>query len=317
MKKSQLSHRITWRVIGIILFFNVLTMGVIQAFVLTVSLMNSTMRGQYVIDGIEGKIESMLKVAPQTTANGRAEMEKDLEGVIAEVEQKVSSEFFGQSLQDSDGTIYFSIQITDYKGNRVVGSDSLDVRILKAKQEAVLGTYAMKDLKGTPYYINSKKIADTDWTVIVIQHFQTVFAWGKMLSIVILVFMVIGLIVIFLFTRGSIRRATRPLGFLSESAQEVAKGNFDAPLPTFKHDDEVAQLRDSFGSMQQSLKQFIAELKVSTAAKAALESELNIARDIQLSMVPTEFPSRSDFDIYASMTPAKAVEVIKKYKEEG
>ena len=92
------------------------------------------------------------------------------------------------------------------------------------------------------------------------------------------------------------------MGFLSDSAQEVAKGNFDAPLPTFKHNDEVAQLRNSFGTMQQSLKKYMEDLKASTTAKAALESELNIARDIQLSKVPTEFPERLDLDIFASMT---------------
>ena len=26
--------------------------------------------------------------------------------------------------------------------------------------------------------------------------------------------------------------------------------NFDTPLPTFSHDDEITQLRDSFGIMQ-------------------------------------------------------------------
>ena len=59
--------------------------------------------------------------------------------------------------------------------------------------------------------------------------------------------------------------------------------------------------------MQQSLTQYIDQLKTTTAQKAAMESELSIACDIQLSMVPTEFPQRSDVEIYASMTPAKAV----------
>jgi sigma-B regulation protein RsbU (phosphoserine phosphatase) len=100
------------------------------------------------------------------------------------------------------------------------------------------------------------------------------------------------------------------LAFLSESAQEVAKGNFDAPLPTFRHNDEVAQLRDSFGTMQQSLKQYVEELKVSTAAKAAMMSELDVAHTIQMSMIPKTFPAfpdRKDLELYASLTPAKAV----------
>ena len=56
MKKSKLSRRITWRVIGIISFFNVLITGVIAAFVSFMSLGNGSVRGQYVTDGIASNI---------------------------------------------------------------------------------------------------------------------------------------------------------------------------------------------------------------------------------------------------------------------
>ena len=116
--------------------------------------------------------------------------------------------------------------------------------------------------------------------------------------------------VIFLFTNRSIRRATKPLEYLSESAREVAKGNFNAPLPTFEHNDEVAQLRDSFGNMQQSLVKHSEELKKTTAQKASLESDLRIANKIQMGMLPVKFPTREDRDdvqIFASLVPAKEV----------
>ena len=432
MKKSKLSRRITWRVIAIMSFFNVLIIGAMFWSVFRISLVNSNMRGQYVVDGIVGKIESMLWAVHISAANNRDEVERNLGSpeqvfdalereisvnqllgcfaafepdyfkgqgrwfeayvyradssrydrqqigspshdyfngpwykkglsrdrkdlgyltspyfdnsvdssmycsyvlpifdrqgrkvgvygvdlnylwinkVIAEVEKIIKREFFDtdESIQDRDGVINFSVQFIDSKGNRVLGSDSLDINILKAEQEQVFSNLGMRDLKGTPYYVNYKPLPYTDWTVSVIQHRDLVFTWGGVLSFFIAFCMVVGSLVILFFTSWSIRRATKPLGFLSDSAQEVAKGNFDAPLPTFRHNDEVAQLRDSFGTMQQSLKQYMEDLKASTTAKAALESELNIARDIQLSKVPTEFPQRPDFDIYASMTPAKAV----------
>lgn len=43
------------------------------------------------------------------------------------------------------------------------------------------------------------------------------------------------------------------------------------------------------------------------AVKERIESELRIARDIQMSMVPSEFPQREGLDMYALMTPAKEV----------
>ena len=48
-------------------------------------------------------------------------------------------------------------------------------------------------------------------------------------------------------------------------------------------------------------------LEETTAAKERIESDLRIARDIQMSMVPSVFPDRPDLDLFASMTPAKEV----------
>ena len=49
------------------------------------------------------------------------------------------------------------------------------------------------------------------------------------------------------------------------------------------------------------------QLEETTTAKERMESELRIARDIQMSMVPSVFPSVEGIDMYASMTPAKEV----------
>ena len=48
-------------------------------------------------------------------------------------------------------------------------------------------------------------------------------------------------------------------------------------------------------------------LEETTKAKERIESELRIARDIQMSMVPNVFPEREGLDIYATVTPAKEV----------
>ena len=49
------------------------------------------------------------------------------------------------------------------------------------------------------------------------------------------------------------------------------------------------------------------QLEETTSAKERIESELRIARDIQMSMVPHTFPERSDLDLYGLMNPAKEV----------
>ena len=55
------------------------------------------------------------------------------------------------------------------------------------------------------------------------------------------------------------------------------------------------------------LKSAYDQLEETTAAKERIESELRIARDIQMSMVPGVFPQHEGLDMYAEMAPAKEV----------
>ena len=62
-------------------------------------------------------------------------------------------------------------------------------------------------------------------------------------------------------------------------------------------------LEEAHANLQDAYEQ----LEETTTAKERIESELRIARDIQMGMVPRDFPDRPDVDLYASMTPAKEV----------
>ena len=104
-----------------------------------------------------------------------------------------------------------------------------------------------------------------------------------------------------------ITRELSPLRRLAREAETIASGQFDTQLPNFERTDEIGQLSQSFGNMQQSLVRYIEELKDTTAQKASIESELNVANSIQMSMLPNVFPDREGLDMYASMTPAKEV----------
>ena len=126
--------------------------------------------------------------------------------------------------------------------------------------------------------------------------------------LVVIIF--IGLVVVSLFCRHTIRQISKPLSALANSADEVAEGHFNAPLPVITHKDELCRLRDSFATMQHSLTQYMSDLEQATAKKTAIDNELKIAYDIQMSMIPRKyppFPKRHDIDIYGHMTPAKTV----------
>ena len=109
---------------------------------------------------------------------------------------------------------------------------------------------------------------------------------------------------------GIARRITRPLSKLTGAALEIAEGNLDLILPEAGANDEVGKLTRSFRTMKTSLRQYIENLTSTTAAKERIESELRIARDIQMGILPKlfpAFPDRTEFEIFASIEPAKEV----------
>ncbi len=103
---------------------------------------------------------------------------------------------------------------------------------------------------------------------------------------------------------------THPLIGLSKAAGQIARGDLDAEIPDVTTRDEVAELADSFRFMKTSLKKYIADLRETTAAKERIDSELKIAHDIQMSIIPKTFPpfpDRNEFDLYATIEPAREV----------
>jgi len=103
---------------------------------------------------------------------------------------------------------------------------------------------------------------------------------------------------------------TKPLRILVGATNAIAGGNLDVELPMSKSNDEVGKLTNSFLYMEQSLKKHIKDLTETTAAKERIESELNVAREIQMSILPKifpPFPDRNEFEIFASIEPAREV----------
>ena len=199
----------------------------------------------------------------------------------------------------------------DYAKNSPDTLDDHLGRMMTSGEDSDIGDWE-KDLAidGEKAFVSYQSIEHTPWSLAFVLPTFLIDIISYILGGFLLFFILIGLIVVFFAGRHGIKKVAKPLKQLAASADEVAKGNFDTPLPQMKHRDEVHQLRDSFENMQQSLTKYIEELKTTTAQKASIESELNIAHDIQMSMLPKTFPpypERTDIDIYGSLTPAKGV----------
>ncbi len=106
------------------------------------------------------------------------------------------------------------------------------------------------------------------------------------------------------------RSIARPLRSLADATCEIAAGNLDFDVPAIRTRDEVGRLAESFAHMKDSLRRHIERLKATTAARERIEGELRIAHEIQMNILPKTFPAfpdRRDFDIYATLRPAKEV----------
>ena len=167
------------------------------------------------------------------------------------------------------------------------------------------GDMTISDFKGISFAVYGP--LSNGWSTATISSYWDVFAPLNLMHLSILIVSVVGLALLFFLCLRIVRGITRPLTKFSTAALDMAKGNFQAQLPEVKTEDEMKYLHDSFEYMQNSITHYISELQETTAAKERFESELNIARNIQLNMVPTDFIEREDVSVHALLQPARAV----------
>ena len=172
------------------------------------------------------------------------------------------------------------------------------------------GMSAFKNKKGERFIIFHSPIKRTGWRMGIIVPGKDIFSIVNIFIKVLMAIMLLGLVFMGLVCRSAIHRLTKPITLFADSAEEIAKGNFDAELPVIKSKDELRRLHDSFSTMQHSLVNQIEQSRIVNEEKGRMDSELQIARDIQMSMLPDSnapFPDRTDIDVYAQLTPAKEV----------
>lgn len=140
----------------------------------------------------------------------------------------------------------------------------------------------------TEYYVLYAPVANTGWSIAVACRYIDIFGGVYSLRDTIIAIFVIGAVLIVLLCHITIRRLTRPLKRLTAAAANIATGNFDNNTPRVSGRDEMRQLRDAFEEMRLSLINYIDELRSTTAQKERMASELRVARDIQLGMLPKD-----------------------------
>ena len=106
-------------------------------------------------------------------------------------------------------------------------------------------------------------------------------------------------------------RIVKPIEHMTKRLNTISAGNQAFEMEdVYRTKDEIEILAESFASLSGRARDYIAQITQITAEKERIGTELALATRIQGDMLPNiypAFPERPEFDIYASMDPAKEV----------
>ena len=238
---------------------------------------------------------------------------------------------------DKNGQTIMSRDLTVDESGHVVGTrdlfadDDSAVREVAASIVAGQSGVAQVNFDGTQVYMAYEPMSNMPWTVVTVVGVDEVLAPARegevkisalaeeaalKISSIIRTTTLLYAIIVILAVALSIAlggaaadRITRPLSRLIDGVERISGGDLKTQIEVHTG-DEIETLADAFNSMTANLEKYIHDLTAVTAEKERIGAELNVATQIQKDMLPNifpAFPERREFDIYASMDPAKEV----------
>lgn len=159
------------------------------------------------------------------------------------------------------------------------------------------------------YYVVFSYLSGTGWTAGALFEKEKVFAevnevinksrWALLGG-----FALMALIIVLLA-----RSITKPLRQLTNLARQIGEGNLNVEFPmNTEGKSEIAILSKTLQEMQNNLIRQIRLRETAISQKQKIESELQIAHEMQQTMLPSsELPDKTHFDIYACLKPAREV----------
>lgn len=150
----------------------------------------------------------------------------------------------------------------------------------------------------------------TDWIICSIAPYSSIMSSLDLVTVKAVVLIVAGLLILLFLIRAIVIYSMRPLSRLTATVDSISSGHLDTPLPAMKASDEIGHLNNAFSKMQLSLREQMERLVETTKAKEHIESELHIARSIQMGLVPrtfSPFPEWKGLELFAMLRSAKEV----------
>ena len=240
---------------------------------------------------------------------------------------------------NTEGKVLFS---SERNGIFAPSSDTKDLRALKENPElaeVITASYHGKvkpqeiTIDGERYIITSDKVDNLRWPLLVAMKSSVLEAPGERLAdsledinddgmksfadrqkaiiIMSVISMVVILIVVVMGALIIGKRIVNPLRSMTKKVHDLSGTNLAFTMyDELRTHDEIEELGEAFADLSQRTLMYISENNKITSEKERIGTELNLATNIQSSMLPSifpAFPNRPEIDIYASMDPAKEV----------
>ena len=189
------------------------------------------------------------------------------------------------------------------------------------------------DIDGEQYYVAGSPIQKVGWAVlsivpksladkpadVMLTQFNAIQsdatdAFSSGMSKALITILVLIAVVIAIAIAAAVilsKKIVRPLEAITDRVRSLGGNDLQFFMDDkYRTNDEIEVLAESFAMLSGKTLQYISEVERVTAEKERIGAELSLATRIQADMLPNiypAFPERPEFDIYASMDPAKEV----------
>lgn len=193
-------------------------------------------------------------------------------------------------------------EIMDDKGLRAIGRSMLEASRTFAR---------LPTEPGVPDgYLAARRLETVDWSLTLWLPREQLHAEARRLLTAQLSLGGLGLVLLMASITLIARRISRPITALADSVRQAGEGNLEFRLPESRMRDEIGTLAAALGRLRDSLKEHVQALAATLAERRRLERELEIAAQIQQSMLPRGGPIAvpdQDVRIAAALVPAREV----------
>ena len=241
---------------------------------------------------------------------------------------------------NQDGHVLFS-PVSEGSFQVHVSRESVDLRQSENKELAAFVGDSLQqstditeiEADGTKYYMAGAPLPTVGWTLIsavskeiamsptammeekydsILNNAVSSYNHENRQGLITLIVLVIAVLFIsIMFALILSKRIVKPLNTISKNIERlsVTKEQFRME-DVYRTGDEIEVLAKKFASLSSRANHYVNQIQKVTAEKERIKLELGMANAIQASQLPhlfPAFPERKEFDIYASMTPAKEV----------